>query len=52
MVGGQDNSSNFLATTEILIYGEEAWNEVGPLPVAVIGLRATTVSNIVYASGE
>ena len=50
-MGGLDSSSNPLASTEVFTLGEAAWKLVGPLPVAVYGLRATTVSNLVYASG-
>ena len=52
VVGGLDISNNRLASTELLITGEAAWKRVGPLPVAVRDLRATTVQNIVYATGE
>ena len=51
VVGGVDSSRNPLASTEVFTLGEAAWKQVGPLPVAVYGLRATTVSNFVYASG-
>ena len=52
VVGGVDSSRNPLASTEVFTLGEAAWKQVGPLPVAVYGLRATTVSNLVYASGD
>ena len=52
VVGGVVSSSNLLASTEMFSLGEAAWKQVGPLPVAVWGLRATTVANLVYAAGK
>ena len=40
-----------LGTTELLINGEEAWRDVGSLQAAGY-IRATTVNNVVYASGK
>ena len=52
VVGGVDSSSNRLASTEVFTIGEAAWKLVGPLPLVVSGLRATTVANLVYAAGK
>ena len=56
MVGGWDgdasDGSGNLASTELLVVGSAAWREVGALPAALTGLRATTVQNSVYVSGE
>ena len=51
VVGGLDSSGNPLDSTEILTIGEAVWKRVGPLPVAVYGVRSTTVTNTVYAAG-
>ena len=54
MVGGSDSNGNLLASTELLIFGdtEFKWKEAGPLPQPLSVLRATTVANTVYTSGE
>ena len=54
VTGGLDVSLEEIDTTEILRSGSEEWIwiHVGRLPAAVQGIRAVTIGNVVYASGE
>ena len=42
----------YTASTELLVEGEAGWRLSGPLPRAVMGLRAASINNMVIATGE
>ena len=50
VVGGLGGGNNALASTELFMSG--AWMTVDPLPAALRHLRAITIQNVVYVSGE
>ena len=52
VTGGLNISLEEIDTTEILSLGSQEWIHVGRLPAAVQGIRAVTIGNVVYASGE
>ena len=52
VTGGLDVSLEEIDTTEILSSSSQEWIHVGRLPAAVQGIRALTIGNVVYASGE
>ena len=41
-----------LSSTETLQLGEDAWRESTALPRPLSGLRAATLNNIIYITGE
>ena len=41
----------YTASTELLVEGEAGWRLSGPLPRAVMGLRAASINNMVIATG-
>ena len=43
---------DYYASTELLVEGEAGWRLSGPLPRAVMGLRAASINNMVIATGE
>ena len=51
MVGGY--ATNYqLASTEMLVAGAASWVEAAPLPLAVEGLRAVSINNMIISTGE
>ena len=52
VMGGNDDDNNFLSSTETLQLGEDAWRESTALPRPLAGLRAATLDNIIYITGE
>ena len=51
MAGGY--ATNYqLASTELLVAGAHSWVEAAPLPLAVEGLRAVSINNMVISTGE
>ena len=52
VMGGWDAASERLASTEKLVLGEKKWSEIKALPVPLTELRATTLDNIVYITGQ
>ena len=42
----------YTASTELLVEGEAGWRLSGPLPRAVMGLRAASINNMVIATSE
>ena len=53
-MGGWGYSDGFetLSSTETLQLGEDAWRESTALPQPLAGLRAATLDNIIYITGE
>ena len=51
MTGGYAGSEN-LATTETLAHGDDAWIEVGSLPVPMRGLRGVSFNNKIIMTGK
>ena len=51
-MGGVDDGDNYLSSTETLQLGEDAWRESTALPRPLYGLRAATLDNIIYITGE
>ena len=43
---------DYLSSTETLQLGEDAWRESTPLPRPLYELRAATLDNIIYITGE
>ena len=41
----------FIASTEILLEGEEAWRDVGQLPETTFGLSGVNLNNVIYMLG-
>ena len=52
IVGGQDDGYETLSSTETLQLGEDAWRESTALPRPLAGLKAATLDNIIYITGE
>ena len=52
VMGGTDSNGEPLSSTEQYSPGEQAWREATPLPRELHGLRAATLRNIVYLTGE
>ena len=50
-MGGHDGDE-ILSSTETLQLGEDAWRESTALPQPLWGLRAATLDNIIYITGE
>ena len=50
-MGGGDGNEK-LSSTETLKLGEDAWRESTALPRPLFGLRAATLDNIIYITGE
>ena len=50
-MGGYDGEKR-LSSTETLQLGERAWRESTALPRPLFGLRAATLDNIIYITGE
>jgi len=50
VMGGWDGD-NYIASTETLQLGEDAWRESTALPRPLAGLRAATLDNIIYITG-
>ena len=50
--GSGSGSSNRLSSTETLVDGEQNWLEVGQLPVAMRGLRAVSLYNDIFITGN
>ena len=50
-MGGYDGV-NYLSSTETLQLGEDAWRESTALTRPLAGLRAATLDNIIYITGE
>ena len=50
-MGGYDGDE-ILSSTETLQLGDSAWRESRALPRPLFGLRAATLDNIVYITGE
>ena len=51
-MGGLDDDYKRLSSTETLQLGEDAWRESTALPRPLNGLRAATLDNIIYITGE
>ena len=53
-MGGTDVSDNHLTTTEQLPEGQNSWELITALdlPRPLTSVRAVTISNIVYLTGE
>ena len=51
-MGGWDDGNKILSSTETLQLGEDAWRESAALPQPLTGLRAATLDNIIYITGE
>ena len=51
-MGGYVGGSKYLSSTETLKLGEDAWRESTALPRPLFGLRAATLDNIIYITGE
>ena len=51
-MGGYVNIFTALSSTETLQLGEDAWRESTALPRPLVGLRAATLDNIIYITGE
>ena len=52
MGGWDDGYPYYLSSTETLQLGEDAWRESTALPRPLWGLRAATLDNIIYITGE
>jgi len=50
-IGGNDNSSAALSTTEVYDPSSNTWNTVAPMSTARTGLAAVTVNGKIYAIG-
>ena len=51
MAGGY--ATNYqLSSTELLVAGARSWVEAAPLPLAVEGLRAVSINNMIISTGE
>ena len=50
-MGGYDVNKR-LSSTETFHLGEDAWRESTALPRPLLGLRAATLDNIIYITGE
>ena len=51
MAGGW--ATNYqLASTEMLVAGASSWVEAAPLPLAMEGLRAVSINNMIISTGE
>ena len=52
-MGGKDYlKGSYLSSTETLQLGERAWRESTALPRPLFGLRAATLDNIIFVTGE
>ena len=52
MVTGGFTGKENTKSTEIFTVGAAAWTTVGGLPTARNGMRATTLSNVIYLLGD
>ena len=53
LVTGGTTGSTYLASTEILISGSDAWSQVGDLPTGPIyGLRGVSLNNKIIMTGK
>ena len=41
-----------LASTELLVDGDSTWVEAAPLPLAMHGLQAVSMDNMIISTGE
>ena len=41
-----------MASTEILTHGDSKWTDVGPLPLALYGLRGVSINNKIIMTGN
>ena len=51
-MGGDGDGLETLSSTETLQLGEDAWRESTALPRPLDDLRAATLDNIIYITGE
>ena len=52
LVAGGYATNHQLASTELLVAGAHSWVEAAPLPLAVEGLRAVSINNMIISTGE
>ena len=52
LVAGGYATNYQLASTELLVAGAHSWVEAAPLPLAVEGLRAVSINNMIISTGE
>ena len=51
-MGGVGDGNKILSSTETLKLGEDTWRESTALPRPLSHLRAATLDNIIYITGE
>ena len=51
-MGGYDDGFETLSSTETLQLGEDAWRESTALPRPLSEMRAASLDNIIYITGE
>ena len=52
VMGGYDGGNERLSSTEQYSLGDDSWRWSTALPLPMSGLRAATLGNIVYLTGE
>ena len=52
VMGGTEGGLDYLSSTEQLTLGEKSWRPSAPLPRPLVRLRAATLNNIIYITGE
>ena len=52
VMGGRDAENEYLSSTEQYSPGDDSWRESTALPRPMAGLRAATLGNIVYLTGD
>ena len=52
VTGGQEDGYDRLSSTEVLVDGTTAWMSAGELPVAMYGLKAVSLNNKIFITGN
>ena len=52
VMGGTEGGLDYLSSTEQLTLGGKSWRPSTPLPRPLVRLRAATLDNIIYITGE